>query len=42
MRGKFRHRRPDLIVFDNGLPLALFELKNPNVNLKTAYDTVKM
>lgn len=38
IRGKFQHRRPDLILFINGLPLVLIELKNSDVKVKTAYD----
>ena len=36
-----QNRRPDLVVFVNGLPLAVIELKNPadeNATLKTAYN----
>ncbi|MDR0535173.1 MAG: hypothetical protein LBG65_02280 [Puniceicoccales bacterium] len=29
MRGPNKTRRPDLVVFINGLPLAIIELKNP-------------
>ena len=38
------NRRPDVIVFINGLPLALFELKNPaeeKANIKTAIAQIK-
>ncbi|AEF83944.1 putatIve type i restriction enzyme hindviip r protein [Treponema primitia ZAS-2] len=38
IQGKFHWRRPDLIVFVNGLPLVFIELKNSNINVKTAYD----
>jgi type I restriction enzyme R subunit len=31
-------RRPDLIIFVNGLPLVFIELKNSNINVKNAYD----
>lgn len=31
-------RRPDLILYVNGLPLVMVELKNATVKLKTAYD----
>ena len=36
-----RNRRPDLVVFVNGLPLAVIELKNPadeNATIKSAYN----
>lgn len=38
IKGEFQHRRPDLILFVNGLPLVFIELKNSDVKLKTAYD----
>ncbi len=31
-------RRPDLLIFVNGLPLVFIELKNSNIILKNAYD----
>lgn len=31
------YRRPDVILYVNGLPLVFIELKNSNVKLKTAY-----
>ena len=31
-------RRPDIILYINGLPLVFIELKNSNVKLRTAYD----
>lgn len=31
-------RRPDLIIFINGLPIIFIELKNSNITLKNAYD----
>lgn len=31
-------RRPDLIIFINGLPVVFIELKNSNITLKNAYD----
>ena len=37
-------RRPDLVLFINGIPLALFELKNPgdqNATVKDAYNQVR-
>ena len=36
--GEIYKRRPDLIVFINGLPLVLIELKAPGVKVKRAYD----
>lgn len=32
------YRRPDVILYVNGLPLVFIELKNSNVKLKSAYD----
>ncbi len=31
-------RRPDILVYVNGLPLVFIELKNSNVNVQNAYD----
>lgn len=39
-----KNRRPDVLVFVNGLPLALLELKNPaaeNASLKSAWNQVQ-
>jgi type I restriction enzyme R subunit len=36
--GEVHWRRPDLIIFVNGLPLVFIELKNSNINVKNAYD----
>lgn len=39
-----RNRRPDVIVFVNGLPLAIFELKNPadvNATVKNAFNQIQ-
>ncbi|MEI6650355.1 MAG: type I restriction endonuclease subunit R [Candidatus Moraniibacteriota bacterium] len=39
-----RNRRPDVIVFVNGLPLAVFEIKNPaseNATVKGAYNQIQ-
>jgi type I restriction enzyme, R subunit len=36
--GKVHWRRPDLIIFINGLPIVFIELKNSNINVKNAYD----
>lgn len=38
IKGETQHRRPDLLLFVNGLPITFIELKNSDVNLKTAYD----
>ena len=38
IQGQFIRRRPDLIVFVNGLPLIFIELKNSNIALRNAYD----
>ncbi len=38
IQGQFIRRRPDLIVFLNGLPLIFIELKNSNIALRNAYD----
>ncbi len=36
--GSNRNRRPDLILYVNGLPLVMLELKNAKVKIKTGYD----
>ncbi len=38
IKGEVHWRRPDLILFVNGLPLVFIELKNSNINVKNAYD----
>lgn len=38
VQGQFIRRRPDLIVFLNGLPVIFVELKNSNVAVRNAYD----
>lgn len=38
VQGQFIRRRPDLIVFINGLPVIFIELKNSNIALRNAYD----
>lgn len=38
IQGEVIRRRPDLIVYLNGLPLVFIELKNSNVALRNAYD----
>lgn len=35
---KATYRRPDVLLYVNGLPLVFAELKNANVKLRTAYD----
>jgi type I restriction enzyme, R subunit len=36
--GERGYRRPDILIYINGLPLIFIELKNSNIKLKTAYD----
>ena len=38
IKGERRYRRPDVLLYVNGLPLVFIELKNSNIKLKTAYD----
>jgi type I restriction enzyme R subunit len=38
IQGQFIRRRPDLIVFLNGLPIIFIELKNSNIAVRNAYD----
>ena len=38
VQGQFIRRRPDLIVFLNGLPIIFIELKNSNIAVRNAYD----
>ena len=38
IKGDQRYRRPDVILYVNGLPLVFIELKNSNINVKNAYD----
>ena len=38
IRGERYWRRPDVLLYVNGLPLVLVELKNSNVKLRAAYD----
>jgi type I restriction enzyme, R subunit len=38
VRGEGGYRRPDVLLYVNGLPLVFIELKNSNVKLKAAYD----
>lgn len=37
IKGDVRYRRPDVLLYINGLPLVFIELKNSNQNLKLAY-----
>ncbi len=36
--GETHWRRPDVLLYVNGIPLVMVELKNSNVKLKSAYD----
>ncbi len=36
--GERGYRRPDILLYINGLPLVFIELKNSNIKLKSAYD----
>jgi len=38
VRGEKGYRRPDVLLYVNGLPLVFVELKNSNVKLKAAYE----
>jgi type I restriction enzyme R subunit len=38
IKGDINWRRPDVLLYVNGIPLVMIELKNSNVKLKTAYD----
>lgn len=38
IKGEHRFRRPDVLLYVNGIPLVWIELKNSNIALKTAYD----
>ncbi len=38
IQGPERIRRPDLVVFINGIPIAIFELKNPRIEEATIRD----
>lgn len=38
IKGERGFRRPDVLIYVNGLPLVFIELKNSNVKLKTAFD----
>ena len=38
IKGERYFRRPDIILYINGIPLVFIELKNSNIKLKNAYD----
>jgi type I restriction enzyme R subunit len=38
IKGERCHRRPDILIYINGLPFVFIELKNSNVKVKNAYD----
>lgn len=38
VKGEPRFRRPDVLLYVNGIPLVFIELKNSNVKLKNAHD----
>ena len=38
IKGERGFRRPDVLLYINGVPLVFIELKNSNVKLKTAFD----
>lgn len=38
VRGLTRYRRPDVLIYVNGLPLIFIELKNSKVSVQAAYD----
>lgn len=38
IRGEHYWRRPDVLIYVNGLPVVFIELKNSNVKLRAAYD----
>lgn len=38
IQGMPKYRRPDLIIYVNGIPLVFIELKNSNVEIKNAFD----
>lgn len=38
IQGRFYYRRPDVLIFVNGLPLVFIELKNGVIKVKEAYD----
>jgi type I restriction enzyme, R subunit len=38
IKGSIRFRRPDLLLYVNGIPIGFIELKNSNVSARNAYD----
>lgn len=38
VKGQVYYRRPDVLLYINGLPLVFIELKNAAIKLKNAYD----
>ena len=38
IKGEQRFRRPDILIYINGLPIVFIELKNSNVKLQQAFD----
>ncbi len=38
IKGRFRYRRPDVLLFVNGLPLVFIELKNSTVKIEESYN----
>ena len=38
IKGRFRYRRPDVLLFVNGLPLVFVELKNATVKIEESYN----
>lgn len=38
IKGRFRYRRPDVLLFINGLPLVFIELKNSTVKIEESYN----
>lgn len=38
IKGERNYRRPDILLYVNGIPLVFIELKNSNVKLKAAFD----
>lgn len=38
IKGERGFRRPDVLLYVNGIPLVFIELKNSNIKLRTAYD----
>ena len=38
IKGRFRYRRPDVLLFVNGLPMVFMELKNSTVKIEESYE----